>query len=126
MQITVTVTTDDGDSQLVLDELGGFVERLQTLGILKGIRNTQVELLPASAADPTPIERLRLASRAYNQLKHNGIDTIGELVALSAEDVLDFRFLGPGSLDDIKSKLAARQLTLRASTRLRRNRWGTY
>ena len=53
-----------------------------------------------------PIEDLDLSVRSYNCLKREGINTVGELVALSEADQLDIRNFGEKSVDEVKAKLA--------------------
>ena len=86
--------------------------------------NTQaegVEVGPAPVAEETnpemavPIEDLNLTQRSYNCLKREGIHTIGELVAHTEQDLLDIRNFGMKSIDEVKEKLQALGLALKAS-----------
>ena len=60
-----------------------------------------------------PIEELDLSVRSYNCLKRAGINTIYELTQKTAEDMLKVRNLGKKSLQEVESKLAAFNLTLK-------------
>ena len=55
-----------------------------------------------------PIEELDLPMRAYNSLKRNSITKIGQLLALSDDELLRMRNFGKKSLDEIKERLALR------------------
>ncbi|WP_264844836.1 DNA-directed RNA polymerase subunit alpha [Caldinitratiruptor microaerophilus] len=61
------------------------------------------------------IEELDLSVRSYNCLKRAGINTVGELVAKSDEEMIKVRNLGKKSLEEVKAKLAALGLSLRPS-----------
>ncbi|MCR5741626.1 MAG: DNA-directed RNA polymerase subunit alpha [Gammaproteobacteria bacterium] len=52
-----------------------------------------------------PIEDLDLGIRSYNCLKRQGINTIGELIEQTEEDMMKIRNLGKKSLKEIKDKL---------------------
>jgi len=62
-----------------------------------------------------PIEELDLSVRPYNCLKRAGIQTVGDLVKKSEEEVAAVKNFGRKSLDEVKEKLAAHGLSLRAS-----------
>jgi DNA-directed RNA polymerase subunit alpha len=53
----------------------------------------------------TPIEELDLSVRAFNCLKANDIQTVGELLKKREEELLALRNFGRKSLDEIKEKL---------------------
>lgn len=59
------------------------------------------------------IEELDLSVRSYNCLKRAGIDTVGELVQKTPEEMMRVRNLGTKSLAEVESKLAAFDLSLR-------------
>jgi DNA-directed RNA polymerase subunit alpha len=63
-----------------------------------------------------PIEELDLSVRPYNCLKRAGIQTVGDLVKKSEEEVAAVKNFGRKSLDEVKEKLAAHGLSLRASS----------
>ncbi|HQE05347.1 MAG: DNA-directed RNA polymerase subunit alpha [Tepidanaerobacteraceae bacterium] len=60
-----------------------------------------------------PIEELDLSVRSYNCLKRAGINTIYELTQKTAEDMMKVRNLGKKSLQEVESKLAAFNLSLK-------------
>jgi len=61
------------------------------------------------------IEELDLSVRSYNCLKRAGINTVEELTRRSEEDMMKVRNLGKKSLQEVKEKLAALDLSLRES-----------
>lgn len=60
------------------------------------------------------IEELVLSVRSFNCLKRAGIDTVGDLVQRSVEDLIRVRNMGKKNIDEIISKLAELGLTLRS------------
>jgi len=61
-----------------------------------------------------PIEDLDLSERPRNCLKRAQVNTIGELVARSADDLLAITNFGQKSLDEVLQRLDERGLSLRA------------
>ncbi|MGE5558884.1 MAG: DNA-directed RNA polymerase subunit alpha [Bacillota bacterium] len=61
------------------------------------------------------IEELDLSVRSYNCLKRAGIDTIEELTRKTEEDMMKVRNLGRKSLEEVKAKLLAMDLSFRKS-----------
>jgi|BEDMetMinimDraft_2_1075160.scaffolds.fasta_scaffold10917_2 DNA-directed RNA polymerase subunit alpha len=62
-----------------------------------------------------PIEDLELSVRSFNCLKRAGINTIGDLVSRTQEDMMRVRNLGKKSLEEVEEKLRALGLALRSS-----------
>ncbi len=65
----------------------------------EGEKTTQNRLMD------TPIEELDLSVRAFNCLKANDIQTVGQLLQKKEEELLALRNFGRKSLDEIKEKL---------------------
>ena len=61
------------------------------------------------------IDELELSVRSYNCLKRAGINTVGELVNKTADDMMKVRNLGRKSLDEVLAKLKELGLSLRES-----------
>lgn len=59
------------------------------------------------------IEELDLSVRSFNCLKRAGINTIGELVSRTPEEMMKVRNLGKKSLEEVEQKLARLGLALR-------------
>src|SRR5258708_2655563 len=66
---------------------------------LRGEKGSQNRLMD------TPIEELDLSVRAFNCLKANEIQTVGQLLQKREEELLALRNFGRKSLDEIKQKL---------------------
>jgi len=59
------------------------------------------------------IEELELSVRSFNCLKRAGINTVGELIQRSPDDMMKIRNLGKKSLEEVEAKLAEHELALR-------------
>ncbi|MGH2358877.1 MAG: DNA-directed RNA polymerase subunit alpha [Candidatus Limnocylindria bacterium] len=68
----------------------------------------ETPLAPSANLLDAPIEELDLPMRAYNSLKRNNITKIGQLLALSDDELLRMRNFGQKSLDEMKERLALR------------------
>jgi len=68
-------------------------------------RETDGEVTPKNRLMDTPIEELDLSVRAFNCLKANEIQTVGQLLQKREEELLALRNFGRKSLDEIKEKL---------------------
>jgi DNA-directed RNA polymerase subunit alpha len=74
------------------------------------------ELAVTSAGSPDldlPIEDLDLSERPRNCLKRAQINTVGELLTKTEDDLLNITNFGQKSLDEVKEKLDERGLSLR-------------
>ena len=60
-----------------------------------------------------PIEELELGVRSYNCLKRVGIETIGDLVSKTENELASIPNFGRKSIEEVKDTLAAQGLTLR-------------
>ncbi len=72
------------------------------------------EAAPAGGApdEALPIDVLNLSSRAWSSLRHDGIQTLGDLTRRTEQQLRAIDGIGPASLADIKTKLADRGLAL--------------
>lgn len=59
-----------------------------------------------------PIEDMDFSVRSYNCLKREGVDTVGELVQKTEQDLLDIRNFGQKSIEEVKEKLGEMNLGL--------------
>ncbi len=59
------------------------------------------------------IEELNLSVRSYNCLKREGVNTVGDLVQRSEQELMDIRNFGQKSIEEVKQKLADMGLSLR-------------
>ena len=74
------------------------------------------EVIQAGAASPDldiAIEDLDLSERPRNCLKRAQVNTIGELLSKTEDDLLNITNFGQKSLDEVKVKLDERGLSLR-------------
>lgn len=60
-----------------------------------------------------PVEELDFSVRAYNCLKREGVNSVGDLIQRSEQDLMDIRNFGQKSIDEVKQKLSAMGLSLR-------------
>jgi DNA-directed RNA polymerase subunit alpha len=67
----------------------------------------------AGAMENFPIEELELGVRSYNCLKRVGIETIGDLVSKSENELAAIPNFGKKSIEEVKETLAAQGLNLR-------------
>jgi DNA-directed RNA polymerase subunit alpha len=58
-----------------------------------------------------PIDTMGISTRASNGLRNAGVETIGDLVKIREEDILNFDNFGKRSLEEIKSRLEKLNLT---------------
>ena len=78
-----------------------------------------LSLGPAEGEEPAlgelalPIEELQLSVRSYNCLKREGVNTVGDLVQKSEQELVDIRNFGQKSIDEVKAKLEDMALSLR-------------
>lgn len=80
----------------------------------KGLELGEVASTTSSSPDmDLPIEELDLSERPRNCLKRARIDTIGQLVQKSEDDLLAITNFGSKSLDEVLQKLDERGLSLR-------------
>jgi len=97
------------------ETLGNLVALLADLsGESRGLELGEVA--PATAASPDlelPIEELDLSERPRNCLKRARVDTIGQLVQKSEDDLLAITNFGSKSLEEVLQKLDERGLALR-------------
>ena len=74
------------------------------------------ELVDATVSAPDldlPIEDLDLSERPNNCLKRAQVNTVGELLTQTEDDLLNITNFGQKSLDEVKAKLDERGLSLR-------------
>ncbi|HUC21851.1 MAG TPA: SRPBCC domain-containing protein [Streptosporangiaceae bacterium] len=71
-----------------------------------------VALASGTPDEALPIDVLNLSTRAWSSLRHDGIQTLGDLTRRTDQQLLAIDGVGPASLTDIKAKLADRGLAL--------------
>jgi DNA-directed RNA polymerase subunit alpha len=121
-KLMLDVTTDG--SITPRDAIGQAAEILvRQLMIFTDLENLpspngdQPDLAPepalAHGMENFPIEELELGVRSYNCLKRVGIETIGDLVVKSENELAAIPNFGKKSIEEVKETLAAHGLTLR-------------
>ena len=104
------------------DALASAGETLRTLAGLiadlseapRGLELTDVPDTASSSPDlDLPIEDLDLSERPRNCLKRAQVNTVGELLMKTEDDLLNITNFGQKSLDEVKEKLDERGLSLR-------------
>jgi DNA-directed RNA polymerase subunit alpha len=85
---------------------------------IEGIGEATTEAVPAEAPlahgmENFPIEELELGVRSYNCLKRVGIETIGDLVVKSENELAAIPNFGKKSIEEVKETLATHGLNLR-------------
>jgi DNA-directed RNA polymerase subunit alpha len=92
----------------LVDLVAGLSEEPQ------GLELGEIASIAASSPDlDLPIEDLDLSERPRNCLKRAQINTVGELLTKTEDDLLNITNFGQKSLDEVKQKLDERGLTLR-------------
>ena len=100
-------------AEILVDRLSMFTDPERT-------RTPEDYMLDSVGVTPAPggmdevlIEDLELGVRSYNCLKREGIQTVGDLVSKTEDELLNIPNFGKKSIDEVNDKLAARGLSLR-------------
>ncbi len=119
-EVSITIETDT--SITAFEALASAGDTLRSLfGLVADISEEPQglelgEVAPDAATSPDldlPIEELDLSERPRNCLKRARVDTIGQLVLKSEDDLLAITNFGSKSLDEVIQKLDERGLSLR-------------
>lgn len=119
-RLTLDIETDGSISPR--EALASAGETLRGLAMLiaemsdqpQGLALTETAAIEVRSPDlDLPIEDLELTERPRNCLKRAQINTIGELLSRSADDLLAITNFGQKSLDEVVGKLTERGLQLR-------------
>jgi DNA-directed RNA polymerase subunit alpha len=86
-----------------LDRIEGFGEAAEA----------EAEAPQAHGMENFPIEELELGVRSYNCLKRVGIETIGDLVSKTENELAAIPNFGKKSIEEVRETLAAHGLTMR-------------
>jgi DNA-directed RNA polymerase subunit alpha len=102
-------------SEILIKQLAIFtdIDRIPDLTDVSGGDGTQPEMPLAHGMENFPIEELELGVRSYNCLKRVGIETIGDLVIKTENELANIPNFGKKSVEEVKETLAAHGLTLR-------------
>jgi DNA-directed RNA polymerase subunit alpha len=102
-------------SEILIKQLAIFtdIDRIPDLTDVGAGDGAQPEMPLAHGMENFPIEELELGVRSYNCLKRVGIETIGDLVSKSENELGAIPNFGKKSVEEVKETLAAHGLTLR-------------
>jgi DNA-directed RNA polymerase subunit alpha len=120
-KLTLDVTTDGSlaprDSigqaaEILIRQLAIFtdLDRIEGFG---EAAEAEAEAPQAHGMENFPIEELELGVRSYNCLKRVGIETIGDLVTRTENELAAIPNFGKKSIEEVRETLAAHGLTLR-------------
>ena len=121
-KLTLDVTTDGSldprDSigqaaEILIRQLAIFTDLDRIEGLGEAGPEAEVEAPQAHGMENFPIEELELGVRSYNCLKRVGIETIGDLVTKSEDELAAIPHFGKKSIEEVRETLAAHGLNLR-------------
>src|ERR671924_365924 len=100
-------------AEILIRQLAIFtdIDRIEGLGEAAAAEVAEPSL--AHGMENFPIEELELGVRSYNCLKRVGIETIGDLVGKTENELAAIPNFGKKSVEEVKETLAAHGLTLR-------------
>src|SRR4051794_7854203 len=101
-------------AEILIRQLAIFtdIERIEGFGEAAAAEGVAEPSL-AHGMENFPIEELELGVRSYNCLKRVGIETIGDLVTKSENELAAIPNFGKKSIEEVKETLATHGLTLR-------------
>lgn len=82
---------------------------------IPGVKTAEAEPSDTSDDVQMSLEHLELSSRVLHSLQEEGIDSVNALLALSEKDLKKVGGVGDKSLEEIKERLSAHNLTLKDS-----------
>ena len=102
-------------AEILIRQLAIFtdIERIEGFGEAAQAEAVATEAPLAHGMENFPIEELELGVRSYNCLKRVGIETIGDLVVKSENELAAIPNFGKKSIEEVKETLAAHGLYLR-------------
>jgi DNA-directed RNA polymerase subunit alpha len=102
-------------AEILIRQLAIFtdIDRIEGLGEAGAAAEAQAEPQLAHGMENFPIEELELGVRSYNCLKRVGIETIGDLVTKSENELAAIPNFGKKSIEEVKETLATHGLNLR-------------
>jgi DNA-directed RNA polymerase subunit alpha len=111
-----TIAAEDALSsaaEILMEHVALFVRGDAAAALLRGAVTVEDDLSAAVKAPDARIEELDFSVRTYNCLKKAGITNVQDLVQTSEQELMNIRNFGRKSLNEVKDKLAAMDLTLR-------------
>jgi DNA-directed RNA polymerase subunit alpha len=98
----------DAAAQLLLEGFSIFTLGNATPSIPGGVEGPLVPSTEGGQWDSVLIEELELGVRAYNCLKREGIETVGQLMRYSESELLNLPNFGKKSVEEVKDRLRER------------------
>ena len=121
-KLTLDITTDGSidprDSiaqaaEILIRQLAIFTDLDRIEGLGEAREEAEAEAPQAHGMENFPIEELELGVRSYNCLKRVGIETIGDLVTKSEDELAAIPNFGKKSIEEVRETLVAHGLNLR-------------
>ena len=121
-KLNLDVTTDGSiepkdaiaqGAEILIRQLAIFTDLERIEGLGEAAAEAAAEAPPTHGMENFPIEELELGVRSYNCLKRVGIETIGELVSKSENELAAIPNFGRKSIEEVKETLATHGLNLR-------------
>jgi len=121
-KLTLDVTTDGSvdpreaigeAAEILIRQLAIFTDIDKIEGLAEAGAEAEVEAPQAHGMENFPIEELELGVRSYNCLKRVGIETIGDLVTKSEDELAAIPNFGKKSIEEVRETLAAHGLNLK-------------
>jgi DNA-directed RNA polymerase subunit alpha len=102
-------------AEILIRQLAIFtdIERIEGFGEAAQTEAVATDAPQAHGMENFPIEELELGVRSYNCLKRVGIETIGDLVVKSENELAAIPNFGKKSIEEVKETLATHGLNLR-------------
>jgi DNA-directed RNA polymerase subunit alpha len=102
-------------AEILIKQLAIFtdLERIEGFGDAAAAEGAAAEPSLAHGMENFPIEELELGVRSYNCLKRVGIETIGDLVTKTENELANIPNFGRKSIEEVKETLSAHGLNLR-------------
>ncbi len=82
-------------------------------GALAVARAGEPAAVKGSGYDDTPIEELELGVRSYNCLKREGVETVGDLINKSEQELMCIPNFGRKSIEEVRERLEKNNLKLK-------------
>jgi DNA-directed RNA polymerase subunit alpha len=121
-KLTLDVTTDGSvaprdaiaeAAEILIRQLAIFTDIDKIEGFGEAMEADAAEAPQAHGMENFPIEELELGVRSYNCLKRVGIETIGDLVSKTENELAAIPNFGKKSIEEVRETLQAHGLTLR-------------
>ncbi len=118
LDLTTDASLDPRDAigqaaEILIRQLAIFTDLDRIEGLGDGAPELEAEIPQAHGMENFPIEELELGVRSYNCLKRVGIETIGDLVSKTEDELAAIPNFGKKSIEEVRETLAAHGISLR-------------